>query len=421
MGQIKPYRITYTAIGTTQPWAGYRIAGYSKDTPKIVLEDYYNNYAHNFFGGKTYKKYYDFRCLYIKQRKYMIFSKIDPCFWRVRHPCLRIDSVVCSFEETSELVKDFGLLLTIDRNCFDNILDFQKDGEAYAFDSEMTYEKAQTIYPQKFFNNNEKIELEKSISELFVDRRIYGELVKSIYIWLESSFYEGSLYIVCKPDMNYRIKLAVTLFNSLIYSTRKQISLEIWDDLHESYRCIPTLIFCEYIPKGANYYVVENGENNFICNVPDSFINRFDFINFFLANLNDKFAVKYFEIIENNLDEIYSDDIKESERRPRMREIEFAFSLSEKELNLEIIKSDGKLLRDLIDSLYINDEINSDKVDEYIAGLITEIINRKLTLNKKINKMLSNAYKKTKNKSLISAYRKYMIIKMCKFFWNRYK
>lgn len=25
MGQIKPYRITYTAIGTTQPWAGYRI------------------------------------------------------------------------------------------------------------------------------------------------------------------------------------------------------------------------------------------------------------------------------------------------------------------------------------------------------------------------------------------------------------
>lgn len=104
-----------------------------------------------------------------------------------------------------------------------------------------------------------------------------------------------------------------------------------------------------------------------------------------------------------------------------MREIEFAFSLSEKELNLEIIKSDGKLLRDLIDSLYINEEINSDKVDEYIAGLITEIINRKLTLNKKINKMLSDAYKKTKNKSLISAYRKYMIIKMSRFFWNRYK
>ena len=353
----------------------------------------------------------------------MIFSKIDPCFWSgVRtHPCLRIDSVVCSFEETSELVKDFGLLLTIDRNCFDNILDFQKDGEAYAFDSEMTDEKAQTIYPPRFFKNNERIELEKSISELFADRRIYGEMVKSIYIWMERLPYTGSLYIVCKSDMNYRIKLAVTLFNSLIYSTRKQIRLEFQDDLTEIEPQIPSLVFCEYIPKDANYYVVENGDNNFISNLPASFINRFDFINFFLANLNDKFAGKYFEIIEKNLHELYSDDIKGSKSCPHMKKIEFAFSLSEKELIPEIKKSNKELLFDLIDSLYINNEINSDKVDEYIAGLIAEIINRKLTLNKKISKMLSDAYKKTQNKSLISTYRKYMIIKMSRFFWNRYK
>lgn len=422
MGQIKPYRITYTAIGTTQPWAGYRIAGYSKDTPKIVLEDYCNNYVHGYSRGIGYKKYFNFECLYIDQRKYMIFSKIDPCYFGdvIHHPFLRIDSVVCSYEETSVLMKDLGLLLTIDRSCFDNILNFEKDSEVNVFDSELSYEKTQTIYLPRVFENNERIELDKSISELFENRKIYSELVKTIYLWNERHFYEN-LYIVCKQDMNYRVKLAVTLLNSLVYSIRKQIKLEFRDDSYEtSLLRVPSLIFCEDIPKEAKYYVIENGDNNIIRDVPASFLNRFDFINYFLENLNDKSVEKYFEMIENNLLELYSDDIK----RPHMSEIECAFYLSEREL-INSEKSNEKLFFLLLDLLHLNDRICSEKVDEYIAGLIYEIINRKLSLNKEVNQKIFIKSKKTENESLVFAcrkYKNYVIICNCKkFFRNREK
>ena len=403
MSTIKPYQITYARIGTQESWSGWTVAGATINTPGEVINEFAALQGRNAdnagalysvaeaknvyewigkFGGNT-GSYFHFT-----KMTFGILDDTEP-----PRTTMRSDSVVYSIIDHPEIIKNPYLLLSINKECFNNSLrlDSKRDENGKLKTSELFEEDAHTDYSLSEFKNDDSFNIFDEISRRFEDNKIYVNLIKCI-LWGLTFKSASSLYIVCDGDVNEHFKMFSLILCSIPYSFRNLVSFRTFS-LTSSQPT--TIVFTNSKPEGQRYFVLSNGENNVLTEVLTKKLDKHPFFTYFAINhASNSFISDFFEKLEKTM-ELLGD---KTSIDPKFIDIAYDLIIEENDEDCEAL-SDKDYRNKLLKFLKI--PYNNEVIDGYVAKLLETVLESGINLNEDIQKLIDDKLKVTKSEKLI--------------------
>ena len=402
MNRISPYQITYTRVGAQESWAGWRIAGQSENTPDSVLDECARIQDSNagdagvLFDNLLAREIFEWVCnTGISKGETVYFSKLrfgmlDDAGDR---PSMRSDTVALPVGKELELLKRPQVLLNIDRESFNNHLsiDSKRDENGQLIKSLVSSEDANTVYSDKSFSTDDSFSLSDTINQIFGSNfSNYSLLIKCVY-WAITFNSASTIYIVMPGNIDDKFRLFSLIINSIVQSLRSLLSFRTCD-LPTSFPT--TFVLSDRHPDGERFFDVRDGSNNIISDAVEKKLSRLTFIENSLSNIKSGTSEHYFEALNQSLSELgdcFSKDVRLINIADIFVSEGNVSDLSNAE-NKEIRK---KLLK------FLQLQVKSDKIDEYIADLIEIVLNRKIELNEDVQTLIEEKLARTECDKLI--------------------
>ena len=409
MNTLKPYKVVFTRIGNQESWAGWRIAGYTENTPADILSQCGKCQAKNADNAKfMYAKYhsehidaakevYEFFCDFAGQEgkaftfTRQIFGDSDSG----GRTNMVASSICVPVLENKEVLKNPQLLLTIDRTSFD---DCKLDSELLSRAAGKTnygLSEVQTVFPIKEYKCDNSFDIDSAIIEVFGNKKYYEDFVKCIY-WNLTFKSASSIFIKSQKSLEENIKIFLIAINSIVYSYRTKISFRTFD--FEDPTNQPTIVFCDFIPSGVRFFDIKTGKNNILTESVNNKLHR-QFMEYYPSNVESEKANQYFDLLDQTLVEFGNRNATE------VPLLETAFAIIQSELEDSVDQSDKEIIRKII--TFCNLPYSNDKIDSYIASLLDAVIIGDITLNDDIKNHIDKKLKNTKCPELIDVGNQY--------------
>ena len=412
MDYIKPNKVVFTRIGDQESWAGWNIAGYTKQTPNDILVSCRRHQARN------------------AEKARFMFAKCqdDPDAGEVYEyvcvPC-GSDGNICSFSRLSFGDSDLGgrasmnaasvclpasesaavlrapqTLLTVDRSCFDECELDSGLLERAAGKNNYSADDLQTVFEPEKYACESKFDVEEAVDEVFSDRKIYRDFIKCVY-WSLTFNSATSVFVKTDGGLDDKIKIFLIAMNSLIYSFRPKLSFRTFNFEDATNRV--SIVFCDSIPYGERFFDLKTGKNNILS---DSVIKKLrkQSLEYYPENLGSAGAEKYFDRVERTLEEFGSKGSTD------MLQLETAFAFAQSDSDGESFGSDRELIKKLIN--FCNLPYGNDKIDSYIAGLLDTVLTEGIALNDDIKGHVDRKLRTTKCEELTDIGNRYRAVNL---------
>lgn len=379
MKNVKAYKITHARIGFQEKWAGWQIAGRSEGIPQNSLNAFSKSQSLKGAVGTALTKSIsvfelsEFEGNFIMSK--ITFGLVD----KLGRLCFRSDGVVFPLTENPDLYKDPNNFLSVDKSNFNLVLK-----ELYNENSDQKFElkpeiqqgdNVITIYSEpvlfcedfdfkkiltKYFNNDKKRILD------FV-RCIYWSVSSSTPLYIKSSFNNDEIFEI--------IYLA---YYVLPYSLRTKLSFRTYN--------IPKLeptniIFTDTVVNNGKIYDFDNGKSNVFDSVMEKAYQKYRYINFVANNIEEPELKKYFNVLQNVMEELGGADSSNFSFIGVAHEI-----VRDEEQDEQEELSDYDILMKFQNFLSL--PYNNVKIDWYISKLLEIIIDNNITLNESIQERL---------------------------------
>ncbi len=405
MEYLKPYKVVFTRIGDQESWAGWRVAGYTENAPSDILAQCGKLQAKNADKAKfMYDKYHS---EHIEEaRKVYEFESLDDKAFSFTRQIFgdsdfggrtgMVASSICfPIAENEEVLRHPQLLLSIDKNCFDECqLDTELLNKA-AGKANYGLSEVQTTFAPKEYHCKNDFEIQAAITGFFGNKKIYEDFIKCVY-WNLTFKSATSIFIKSEDTLEDNIRIFLVAINSIIYPYRTKLSFRTFD--FEDPTNQTTIIFSKTIPYGARFFDIHTGKNNILT---DSVINKLhkQFMEYYPTNVGTVIADKYFDLLDKTLFEFGN---KNSTEIPLL---ETAFAIMQEELEGEVNQSDKEIIKKII--TFCNLPYSNDKIDSYIASLLDAVIIGGIVLNDDIKNHIDKKLKNTKYPELIDVGNQY--------------
>ena len=403
MNFIKPYKVVFTRIGDQESWAGWRIAGYTEDTPSDILAQCGKLQAKNADKAKfMYAKYhsehieeakevYEFVCDFEgNEGKAFSFTRQsfgDSDFGGRTN--MVASSVCIPITENEEIISHPQMLLSVDKKCFDECqLDAERLNKA-AGKANYGLVEVQTLFASKSYSSIKDFDIQKAIEDIFPDKRIYEDFIRCIY-WNLTFKSASSIFIKSENTLEENVRIFLIAINSIVYSYRTKLSFRTFDFEDPSNQ--PTIVFSKSIPSGVRFFDVKTGKNNILT---DSVINKLHrhFMEYYPANVGSEESEKFFDLLEKTLVEFGNKNATE------VPLLETAFAIVQEELEGNVDQSDKEIIRKII--TFCNLPYSNNRIDSYIANLLDSVIIGDIALNDDIKNHIDKKLSSTKCPELI--------------------
>lgn len=409
MSTLKPYKVVFTRIGNQESWAGWRIAGYTENTPADVLSQCGKYQAKNADNAKfmfakyhsehidAAKEVYEFFCDFAGQEgkafafTRQIFGDSDSG----GRTNMVASSICVPISENEEVLRNPQLLLTVDRISFD---DCKLDSELLdraAGKTNYGLSEVQTVFPKKDYICDNSFDIDSAINEIFENKRYYEDFIKCIY-WNLTFKSASSIFIKSQKSLEENIKIFLIAINSIVYSYRTKISFRTFD--FEDPTNQPTIVFCDSIPSGVRFFDIKTGRNNILTESVNNKLHR-QFMEYYPTNVGSERANQYFDLLDQTLVEFGNRNATE------VPLLETAFAIIQSELEGSVDQSDKEIIRKII--TFCNLPYSNDKIDSYIANLLDAVIIGDISLNDDIKNHIDRKLKNTKCPELIEVGNQY--------------
>ena len=285
MSSIKPFRMTYTRVGSNENWAGWQIAGQTEDTPRSVLEEFEklsDNNAGNaavLFDRSEAREVYEWFCKWDYSKGENVF------FTRLRfgilddagaRPSMRADSVAVTLGEYPDFFYEPQRLLLIDKTCFENrlLIDAKRDNIGILRAERTHSDDAYTAFESVDYLTSDGKGMDEMVNIYFETRIAYLELIRCVY-WALTFKSASTVFIVTDLTANEELCVFSLLLRSVISAYRPMLSMRTCD-LPQSQ---PTVVaFCKRIPPGEKYCVLATGENNILNDIVIKSLEKQSFV-----------------------------------------------------------------------------------------------------------------------------------------------
>ena len=397
MYKLKPYRITYGRIGGQETWAGWQIAGQTENTPDAVLDEFIklqdNNAraAGSLFENQLAREIFEWICkpgsaVYFTRLKY---GMLDDAGGR---PSMRADTVAMPADKDNACVLSPQYLLGIDKSCFDNrlVIDDKRDETGRLISSELEPEDANTVYPEQEYTTGAELDASAAIDKLFKgDFKKFTALMKCVY-WALTFESASTFYIVMSGDLEDKFLLFSLIANSVVYSMREKLSFRTYD-ITASFPT--TFVLAANPPAGGRYFNIDNGANNILTGALENKLAKNTFIENSLLKVRDNQADAYFTALEENMTELGGKGSSDTKVLNVADIFASAGSIS------DLSSADNKEIRRKLRQ-FLNLNIKSPKIDEYIADLMEIAIERKIPLDDDVQTLIGRKLSTTDNAKL---------------------
>ena len=285
MSSIKPFRMTYTRIGSNENWAGWQIAGQTEDTPRSVLEEFEklsDNNAGNatvLFDRSEAREVYEWLCKWDYSKGENVFftrlkfGVLDDAGAR---PSMRADSVAVTLGEYPDFFYEPQRLLFIDKTCFENrlLIDAKRDDIGKLRAERTQPDDAYTAFESVDYLTSDGKDMDEMAEIYFETRNAYLTLIRCVY-WALTFKSASTVFIVTDLTANEELCVFSLLLRSVISAYRPMLSMRTCD-LPQSQ---PTVVaFCKKIPPGEKYCVLATGENNILNDIVIKRLEKQSFI-----------------------------------------------------------------------------------------------------------------------------------------------
>lgn len=399
MESLKPYKVVFTRIGNQESWAGWRIAGYTENTPNDLLAQCGKLQTKNADKAKfMYEKYhsehieeakevYEFKGL---EDKAFSFTKLSFGDSDSGGRTNMVASSLCVPINSNEEIANYPqMLLSIDRNCFDECLLNTELLNIAAGKANYGLSEVQTIFETKGYSYKNDFDILDAIEDVFKDRKIYEDFIKCIY-WNLTFKSASSIFIKSDNTIEESIKIFLIAINSIAYSFRTKLSFRTFD--FEEPTNQPTIVFSKNIPYEARFFDVKTGKNNILTDSVDKKLHR-QFIEYYPQNVDNEKAGKFFDLLDKTLEEFGSKNTTE------VSVLETAFAIMQEEIEGDVNQSDKEIIKKII--TFCNLPYSNDKIDSYIANLLDSVIIGDISLNDDVKNHIDKKLKSTKCLELI--------------------
>lgn len=403
MGTISPYKVVFTRIGNQESWAGWRIAGYTENTPVDVISQCGKFQAKNADNAKfmfakyhsehieAAKEVYEFSCDFAGQegKAFTFTRQIFGDSGSGGSTNMIASSICVPIGENEEVLRNPQLLLLVDRTCFD---DCKLDSELLiraAGKTNYGLSEVQTIFPPKEYYYDNSFDINKAIGKVFENKKIFEDFIKCIY-WNLTFKSASSVFIKSGQTIEENIQIFLIAINSIVYSYRTKLSFRTFD--FEDPTNQPTIVFSDSIPPEVRFFDINTGRNNILTDSVNSKLHR-QFMEYYPSNIGTKKAEKFFDLLDKTLIEFGNKNETE------VPLLETAFAIMQSELEGSVDQSDKDIIRKII--TFCNVPYSNDKIDSYIAGLLDAVIIGDIVLNDDIKNHIDKKLKNTKCPELI--------------------
>lgn len=404
-----PYKVIFTRIGDQESWAGWRIAGYTENTPSEILTQCGKIQAKNAEKAKymfdkyhrehieTAKVVYEFSCDYEGQEgkafsfTRQIFGDSDSG----GRTNMLASSICVSLSESELFIRHPELLLTIDQTCFE---DCQLNNELLsraAGKANYGLSEVQTVFQPKDYNCKNGFDIASAIDEMFGCKKNYEDFIKCIY-WNLTFKSASSIFVKSESTLVDNIRIFLIAINSVVYSYRTKLSFRTFD--FEDPTNQPTIVFSDTIPPGVRFFDIKTGRNNILTETVNNKLHR-QFMEYYPANIGSEKADSYFDLLDQTLIEFGNRNTTE------VPLLETAFAIIQSELEGSVDQSDKEIIRKII--TFCNLPYSNDKIDSYIASLLDAVIIGDITLNDDIKNHIDKKLKNTKCPELVEVGNQY--------------
>lgn len=409
MNILKPYKVVFTRIGDQESWAGWRIAGYTENTPSEVLTQCGKLQAKNaekarFMYDKYHREHieaakevYEFSCDFQGQegKAFTLTRQIFGDSDSGGRTNMVASSICIPLSKNEDILRHPQLLLSIDQTCFEecqlnNELLSRAAGKANYGLSEV-----QTVFSQKDYNCENSFSIVSAIDEVFGNKKNYEDFIKCIY-WNLTFKSASSIFIKSEETLEDNIKIFLIAINSIVYSYRTKLSFRTFD--YEDPNNQPTIVFCDNIPPGVRFFDVKTGKNNILTETVVNKLHR-QFMEYYPANIGSSKADRFFDLLDQTLIEFGNKNAIE------VPLLETAFAIMQSELEGSMDQSDKEIIRKII--TFCNLPYSNDKIDSYIANLLDSVIIGDIALNDDIKNHIDKKLKSTKCPQLIDVGNQY--------------
>ena len=409
MNTLKPYKVVFTRIGNQESWAGWRIAGYTENTPADILSQCGKYQAKNADNAKfmfakyhsehieAAKEVYEFFCDFAGQegKSFAFTRQIFGDSDSGGRTNMVASSICVPINGNEEVIRNPQLLLTVDRTSFDECkLDTELLNQA-AGKINYGLTEVQTVFPTKEYKCDDSFDIDKAISEMFETKKNYEDFIKCIY-WNLTFKSATSIFIKSQKTLEENIKLFLIAINSIIYSYRTKLSFRTFD--FEDPTNQPTIVFCDSIPAGVRFFDIKTGRNNILTESVNNKLHR-QFMEYYPTNVGSERAKQYFDLLDHTLVEFGNRNTTE------VPLLETAFAIIQSELEGSVDQSDKEIIRKII--TFCNLPYSNDKIDSYIASLLDAVIIGDITLNDDIKNHIDKKLKNTKCPELVEVGNQY--------------
>ncbi len=409
MNTLKPYKVIFTRIGDQESWAGWRIAGYTENTPSEILTQCGKIQAKNAEKAKymfdkyhrehieTAKVVYEFSCDYEGQEG-KAFSFTRQVFGDSDsggRTNMLASSICVSLSESELVIRHPELLLTIDQTCFE---DCQLNNELLsraAGKANYGLSEVQTVFQPKDYNCKNGFDIASAIDEMFGCKKNYEDFIKCIY-WNLTFKSASSIFVKSESTLVDNIRIFLIAINSVVYSYRTKLSFRTFD--FEDPTNQPTIVFSDTIPPGVRFFDIKTGRNNILTETVNNKLHR-QFMEYYPANIGSEKADRYFDLLDQTLIEFGN------RKATEVPLLETAFAIMQSELEGSVDQSDKEIIRKII--TFCNLPYSNDKIDSYIANLLDSVIIGDIALNDDIKNHIDKKLKNTKCLQLIDVGNQY--------------
>ena len=417
MKTIKPYKATFTRVGTNEQWSGWQLAGITADAPiraqneVVKLQNKNSDCAKDFLLEESARTIYEWFCKGDQlSGSFVHFSKLqfgitdDTLGHRAS---MRSDSVLMPLSNESNILYSPYNLLQIYQTCFENQLEIDKkrypDGRLKV--EELSTSDAQTIYPEEVFEIKENFYYQEWIKKAFRSHEDYLNMIRCVY-WALTFKSTSTLNIVYNGTVEDYFKLFALIMESLIYSFRPCLSFRTRSMPANTAAVQSTIVFTKYVPQYEKYFNVSTGENNILKDKVVEKLSKYSTLQYFIEQNKVLDYTAFFDDVEKAMVAFGDKDSTE------MKFIDTAFLLfAEGQSDMSTLE-DTEIRKKLI--RYLKLPYSNDNLDSAIASVLDEAMSRDMNLNEDIQRYLMNKLKSTKSDELSQSgykYQSYLLIK----------